>query len=357
MLDFVTETQTVWERMAQAGKPVVLYGMGDGADKILNICREKGISVADVFASDDHVRGHFFQGYPVLRYTQVKEKYRDFLVVIAFATEKEAVLQRIYEIANEAETVAPHVPLFSEPLFTMDFLTENKEHLEQVYHMLADNQSRRVFSDVLNFRISGKLKYLWASTTDRREDYQEILRLGRQESYVDLGAYRGDTVQEFLEMTNGCYQRIVALEPDAKNFLKLQETIRAYGLKNVLLKNMGAWDKEDMLPFQGKAGRNSTFSFSGKACVPVDSVDHILNGAAATFIKMDVEGAETPALLGCRETIARWRPKLFVSAYHYDRDLFALPLLIRQLCPEYHIYLRRHPYIPAWETNYFAVAG
>lgn len=355
MLDFITETQTVWERMAQAGKPVVLYGMGDGADKILDVCREKGIKVDGIFASDEYVRGHSFRGYRVMRYAEVKEKYNDFMVAVAFAAEIPEVLERIYGIADEVETVAPHVPLFNEPLFDADFLTENEDKLRFVYNSLADEHSRRVFADVLNFKISGKLKYLKNSTTDRREDYKSLLRLGENEAYVDLGAYRGDTIREFLELTGGRYEKIVAFEPDAKSFAKLEDAVCESGLENVLLKNLGAWDKKDELPFNGRAGRNSTFASAGRQTAAVDSVDNILGGARATFIKMDVEGAEKRALAGCRETVAAWRPKLFVSAYHYDSDLFELPLLILRLHPEYKLYLRRHPYIPAWEVNYFAL--
>lgn len=355
MLDFITETRTVWERMATAGKPVVLYGMGDGADKILDVCKEKGIAVDGIFASDEYVRGHSFRGYQVMRYAQVKEKYKDFLVVIAFAVERQEVLERIYAIADEAETVAPHVPLFSEPLFTMDFLARNEEKLNLVYSSLADDCSRRVFADVLNFKISGKIEYLKRSATDRLEDYKELLRLGKNEAYVDLGAYRGDTIQEFLKLTGGEYEKIVAFEPDVKSFVKLETLVGESGLKNVTLKNLGAWDKKDELPFNGKAGRNSTFASPGKTFAQVDSVDNVLNGGRATFIKMDVEGVESRALSGCEKTIAAFKPKLFVSAYHYDADIFELPLQIWRMCPDYRIYLRRHPYIPAWEVNYFAV--
>ena len=36
------------------------------------------------------------------------------------------------------------------------------------------------------------------------------------------------------------------------------------------------------------------------------------------FIKMDVEGAEEPALLGGRETIRRFQPKFTIASYHTD---------------------------------------
>ena len=70
---------------------------------------------------------------------------------------------------------------------------------------------------------------------------------------------------------------------------------------------------------------------------------------------MDVEGAEYETLSGMRNTIAKYKPKLAVSAYHRVGDIFTLPLYISQLNPDYKIYIRHHKYLPSWETNIYAV--
>ena len=65
MLSFVTEKQSCWDRLKADKRPIFIYGMGDGALKIMSVFREKGITVSGVFASDDFVRGHSFEGYHV----------------------------------------------------------------------------------------------------------------------------------------------------------------------------------------------------------------------------------------------------------------------------------------------------
>ncbi len=355
LLEFIKETQTVWERMATAGKPIVLYGMGDGADKIMNVCGEKKIPIAGIFASDEYVRGHSFRGYPVLTYLQARERFGDFLAVMAFAVDYDAMFQRVKEISQDVELVIPHVPLFNDLLFEPAFLRKHETELLWAYEQLADELSRRVFADMLNFKISGKLEYLWQSTTDRLDDCRKLLQLGPHETYVDLGAYRGDTVQEFLLLTDGKYEKILAVEPDKKSFQKLQLFAEKMGLKNIRLENKGIWECCDTLSFNNRAGRNSCLSVNGRVNIAVDSLDHLLQGEKVTLIKMDVEGAEKQALRGAKQTISQYRPKLFVSAYHYDKDLFELPKIIKEICPQYRFYLRRHPYIPAWEINYFAI--
>lgn len=89
--------------------------------------------------------------------------------------------------------------------------------------------------------------------------------------------------------------------------------------------------------------------------MPAYPLDSILGGTPISYLKMDVEGQEAAALEGARRSIAAFRPKMLVSAYHRSEDLFALPLRVLKIRPDYRIYLRHHPYIPEWDTNYYFV--
>ena len=42
--------QDLWEYLASSPKRIVMYGMGNGADKILSVCAERGIEICDFFA-------------------------------------------------------------------------------------------------------------------------------------------------------------------------------------------------------------------------------------------------------------------------------------------------------------------
>ena len=114
--------------------------------------------------------------------------------------------------------------------------------------------------------------------------------------------------------------------------------------------NLAAWDDRDVLTFAPRAGRNSAVADSGRR-IEADSLDNLLGKAPLTFLKMDVEGSEARAILGSANAIRRHKPKLMISAYHRSEDLFALPLQIQRIQPGYRFYLRRFPYIPAWEIN------
>ena len=379
MLPFINEENTLWEYLKTAGKPVVLYGTGDGADKVLARLAETGVPVSGIFASDEFVRGQQFHGFTVRTYSELLALRETVIVLIAFASELPDVLERFYKLASVHETYAPHVPVFSgEETVTAAWIKKYERELQMVYERLADAVSRETFASVLNYKLSGKLSYLQACTTNRAEDLRTIFSFVGEEMYLDLGAYNGDTVQEFLQLTRGRYKKIVALEPDPKNYKKLTDFVRQYELKNVTCLQAGVWNDCGSLELTGNGGRQSTFweadrsgfatqnlSQTGsmkkkikKQQVTVVSVDAVLGNDHADYMKFDVEGVEKEALEGAAGHLAPdgngALPKLLVAAYHHDEDLFALPLLLWKLQPEYKIYLRKHPYVPAWEINIFA---
>ena len=65
MLSFITETRSCWDAIKEEKRPIFIYGMGNGALKIMSVFKQYGIPLAGIFASDDFVRGHEFEGYKV----------------------------------------------------------------------------------------------------------------------------------------------------------------------------------------------------------------------------------------------------------------------------------------------------
>ncbi len=340
----------VWQFLADDNKPVVVYGMGNGAEKIISVLKEYGVTVSDIFASDEFVRGHSFLGYKVLKYSEVCEKYDDFNIVLAFATHIDNMLSKIKNMNEEHPVFAPDVPVAGDGIFTRKYFEDNRDKFEYIYSKLADDESKKVYEDILNFKISGKVKYLYNSMTyDKNDIYRDILKLNVCETIVDMGAYDGDTIREFTSYTGGKYNHIYALEPDEKNFKKLKKNTD--GMQGISLYNLGAWEKKDTLIFSKKAGRNSKLSAEGVP-VSVTDIDSLIDDNV-TMLKMDIEGSELKALIGCEKTIKKYSPKLYICAYHRNEDLFSLPMKILEYNENYKIYFRHSPYIPAWESNFY----
>ena len=355
MEEILTEEKTVWQRLQEEKRPIALYGMGDGADKIMAVFQEHGITVREVFASDDFVRGHSFHGYRVKSRSEILKEYEDPVIVLAFASQRPEILQRFWELERQYTVYAPDVPVAGTGLFDLSFYSRHKEAIREAYGLLADERSRAVFRDIVNFKISGKISYLRRCETEKEEIFSRHFFLQNDEIFLDLGAYNGDTIRELLEYTGGQYQKIIALEPDRKNFRKLSNYVEQAGLCNVALYQMGAWKEKGTLCFAAKAGRNSALKKADGEKIGVSSVDAILEGQPVSYIKMDVEGAEKEALEGAAFTLSAYHPKLNIALYHRNEDLFAIPLQIQKITKKYSFYLRHHPYVPAWEVNLYAV--
>ena len=348
---FAKKENTLFEVLKDEQRPIIIYGMGNGADKILDICERKGIKISGIFASDEYVRGHSFRGFKVQKYSEICDSYPQAVILLAFAVFKDDLMAKIESIAQRYTLLVPDVPLFGSGLFDYDFLTANIENIEKAYNIFADDKSRQVFVDVINFRLTGNPEILRRCETDRKEVFTEIIKLGSDEHYIDLGAYNGDTIEEFLTNTHGLYGSITAFEPDKKNMRKLKDN---FGSKpNCTLYPYASWSNDCEMKFSGTGGRMSCFNECG-SFIEARAVDNVCG--KSTYIKMDVEGAEYETLIGCKNIISSCKPSLAVSAYHRVGDIFTLPLMISSLSSEFKIYFRHHKYLPSWETNLYCTA-
>ena len=353
----LTYSSDLWKYLASTDKTVVMYGMGNGADKILAVCEKYNITVSDFFASDGFVRGHSFHGKVVLSYSQIKEKYGadNIIVLLSFASSLPEVLENIYRIASECELYAPDVPVCDGPLFNLEFYNANLEMINKVRSLLADETSVNIYDKVIAYKLTGDLSYLRLAEVDKSETYS-LLGADQFSAIADLGAYNGDTVREIMSISHGLSE-VYAFEPDRRSFRKLSEFCSTVsGSPAIHPINAAAWSQDTEISFGDEGNRNSGICAKAKTVtVSARSLDGILEGKAVDYIKYDVEGAEKQAIIGCEKTILAHRPKLLVSAYHRSEDIFELPLQIHALRPDYKLYYRRYPYIPAWDLNLLCI--
>ncbi len=382
----------LWHRLKEAsdaGRPLVMYGMGNGADKILAVCADRGIAIADFFASDGFVRGHSFHGKTVLSYSAMKDKYRDAppVVLLSFASSRPEVLTLIEQVATECELYIPDVPVCGTELFDAAFVEAHQAEIEFARSLFADEESRRVYDGIIEGKLTGRMDILRATESAPADAFRDILHADRFRTTLDLGAYNGDTVRELRGYAPDL-QTVIAMEPDRRNFRKLEAyaaSLREAGdALRVIPVAAGAWSEDTTLTFHGSGNRNAGLSdtpsstasplpstadnpyFGKSEAVAVRAPDRVVADRTADgslpadahvdYIKYDVEGAERAALLGSRDIIRRDAPALLVSIYHRSGDIFELPQLVHELNPAYRLYLRRMAGVPAWDINLYAVA-
>lgn len=359
------EIPELWERLRAEQRAVVLYGMGDGADKILRVCDEKGIPVREIFASDGFVRGQCFHGRRVVSWGEIKARYgaRNVVVLLAFATSRHEVLQQIFTIAAETDLYVPDVPVFGGGLFDEAFAEQHRSELMSARELLSDAESRRIFDLVLRCKLSGELSSLLEARSNPDEAMHNLIVPQALKCTADLGAYNGDSVRELLSY-GARPDCIFAMEPDPHSLRKLSEYAKTELRTKVFPVHAAAWDRAETLVFDGSGGRGACaeqnrsdlpVSRSSKFTeTPARSLDSVLEGRQVDLIKYDVEGSERRALAGSAESIRLHLPTLLVSLYHRVEDLFALPLYIHRQFPRYRaFYLRRFGGVPAWDLNLY----
>ncbi len=243
---------------------------------------------------------------------------------------------------------------------TREWFEENLHKIYDVYNMLEDDESKYIYSNVL----CNRLAIQW-SVASYRELFSEgqyfkprgIYRLGSQESFIDVGGFEGDSIKDFLGAVDNDFNHIYSFEMSKKNYAKLVKSIEGYNedvKSKIDFYNFGAWNREIELRC-GEETCNSGAGFSISKgcgdylkeseaeyakCVRLDTI--IGKDKEITLIKMDIEGAEQQALEGARRIITAQKPKLAICIYHSLKDLWEIPLAIKEMVPEYQLAVRHH---------------
>lgn len=350
MFNELFTTQSSWEFLKATPLPVAVYGTGNGADRVFDEFERLGIKVSAVIASDGFVRSRTFHGFTVKSVSQLENEIGDFAVALCFASPLPEVIDSIKKLNDRHRVIMPSVPVFGDNIFNKEFLKNNLPAVEKAYSLLCDEQSKKVFESIIRFQITGELNCCFECETPKSEAY-ELLDLGESESFLDLGAYRGDTVEEFLENTKS-FEKIVAVEPDKRTFKKLQANCES--IENCTLLNNAVWSCDCTLEFDGNKGRGACAS-KGKEEINAVCVDGIFEKHGNfTYLNVDIEGAESEMLKGAQNALES-KPKICMAAYHRSEDIFELVNKINKLNSDYRIFLRHHPHISFWDTNIYCV--
>lgn len=237
------------------------------------------------------------------------------------------------------------------------FYEANKEKVNKVIDLLEDEKSKNVYRACIEKRCCGKR--IKSGLFDERDQYfdNEIICLEHGEVFVDCGAFIGDTVQQ---LKNRMIKKkinnfkVVAFEPSERNASLIQKFFKKDA--RVILVKKGVSNKCGKLYFteQGPKSRSVNNPSEATGIIEVTALDNESECKDATFIKMDIEGLETDAIMGAERIIKANKPKLAICIYHSNEDMVNIPLLIKNMVPEYKLYIRHHS-MGTVETVLYAV--
>lgn len=185
----------------------------------------------------------------------------------------------------------------------------------------------------------------------------DIIKLHEDEVFVDAGVLNLGTSLRFMEECQKSHIqnfKIHAFEPDGASYVRCMNMLQNMPEADIKLYNAGLWSEDTTLYF-AEMGNGASRISKEKTGTSINTValDDCVSGPV-TFIKMDIEGSELEALKGSREIIQKYRPRLAICVYHKKEDLVEIPSYIKELVPEYKLYIR-HYSNDAGETVLYAV--
>ncbi len=218
---------------------------------------------------------------------------------------------------------------------------EKREDFVWLYNLLKDYKSKVVLLSVLNnyynFDLNGL--NLVADKTYKHYFDLDLLPSCKNEVFVDVGAYTGDTVLDFIASYGESYDKIYCYEI-TENMMDYMKNNFA-NLSNIEIRNLAVAEKAGKLYLNSNSASSSANRAQEEGELAVDAVsldDDIKE--KITMIKMDIEGGEISAIKGVRRHIKDDLPKLFISVYHSNDDIITIPKLIQSYTDEYDFYLR-----------------
>lgn len=221
-----------------------------------------------------------------------------------------------------------------------------KNHINDfiwLYDSLCDYQSKKVLLATLDNWYNWNFTDLSSVIQKVYDDYFDLDLVPKCENevFVDLGAYIGDTTLSFIKnYGTDSYQKIYCYDINKENFEYLKTNTKNYEDIDLRLKGVSSNNGTMYLKENGEL---SSCQVSDEGNVPVDVVkldDDIKE--EITIIKSDIEGSEQKALLGAKGHIMNEHPKLLISIYHSNDDVWKIPKMIKEMDNSYRLYLRYH---------------
>lgn len=330
--------------------PVLIYGAGNTGKAV---AKHLTLNHREVLAFIDQKSsvGSMCDGFPVLSLKQAIENYgANTSVLIAVHNRAVDMAQLIKGIKSigflNVCSMFDYASIFSSDDAFRYFLTDSlslkseRVNAEKFYELLSDDFSKKLYLDLLKFRLYGDYFSCPLPTAKDQYSPEDIPRWGNPLRLIDCGAYNGDSIKLF-ESYGYKFESIVAFEPDLKNY---QELVKNIDYPNMELIPCGVSNTAKTIKFNAGAGEGSRVSDDGVITIQMVSIDEAFSSYRANLIKMDIEGGEGDAILGAKKCIQKYRPGLALSAYHLPTDLWRLGLLIDEIDSGYNFYMRSHAY-------------
>jgi len=181
---------------------------------------ENGIHPAGRFIDTQIEQSHIISNTNrVFSLDELKELYPKINVVMGHGHYEKASSMRLHSFVNEVYMIANPYTQYRGP--SSQYVRENAEKIDYIKKLLTDERSRFVLEKYIAVSTTNDIRHLLESDICVEGMFGlEELNISATETYVDIGAWEGDTIDLFLNQM----QYIVI-------FQKISEKYRSFAEK------------------------------------------------------------------------------------------------------------------------------
>lgn len=330
-----------------ANRNIVVWGMGNVA-----MLHEKAFQALDIpiyaYTSNNLSQKDIHNGYngcQVIRPDEI-QGIENTLIIICVLNNKYVI-----EIENQVKSMKLECLTVTEFLFGLgaDIILQNVSALE-------DERSKDIYMSLILKRLSRELK-MYEEYEPRQYFALPMFSVAdSEEVFVDMGAYVGDILEQYIFTKSGYFKKYYAFEPDERNYKALVKRIsRIQDEWNIsedaiipIFAGTGQESGEMYFCEEEHAINSHTCRYAKKGSEQLTStrkiiaLDDYFKNEKVTFLKADIESNELDMLKGAVKVIKRDKPKLAISIYHNAVDMYYIQDWISKLKLGYRFFIRHH---------------
>lgn len=353
-------------------KNIILFGCGGKGRQAIKILNDLGVRVSVACDNNSELHGKLFVNNILIKSLDeiLKDiEINDTCIIITCS------IDYAVEINNMLMEKCPNISIYhmcnpfkiEQILLSSQDIISNWDLLARQYDWLGDEESKNIFIDTLNSKITGNmlplLKYTLGKDIYTFFD-DEFITVDENSVYMDVGAYTGDTVASFLMFSRGIYKQIVAFEADKGNYASLQKFKQFSRVPNIDIYNIGLWnneedklfytnDKNDEINYDSPnlfqnvnmmADNLSLNRINGNLIdevIHLKTLDGIAQDMSPNIIKVNALAADRQIIMGGKKYIAEKKPTLIFEFGVKKKDVFELLIDIKKINPDYTFFIRR----------------
>ena len=332
--------ESVFRQINRSGLPLVLFGKTSVVDNVF--LQQIKVPVQFICDNNREKWGTKLWGLDVIDPARLQRLYTEYNVLILVPFEHQ-IIPQLQGLSTPPVEIF-RLDLYFEEIDNVAYFRSVQEDVAEIYYHLGDQESKDTYEAVLHYRMNRNPSFLSEIRLPRQTQYFPAVLggktfLGTDETFVDAGAFIGDTIKTFCRIVQEKYRAIYAFEPDEENYKRLCKTCET--IPKVTCNRAAVSDKTGEIRFVSDDS-SSKADYAGGQSVSADTLDSLLKNVSISYLKMDVEGMECAALRGAKRMIQEFHPKLAVCTYHSNSDMIEVPKTILQLDASYKLYFRHY---------------